>query len=86
MMSQVALAQYPLYIEITGWGWQSLCGDISSEGHCGALGEGPVGGPGKLLTPGPRTERGSRLSQGWEESEGKRHKEDEQTRADRAEG
>lgn len=64
-----------------------MCGDMSSEGHCGDLGEGPVGGPGKLLTPGPRTERGSRLSQGWEESgEGERHKEDGQMRADRAKG
>lgn len=85
MMSQVALAQYPLYIEITGWGQQSLCGDISSEGHCGALGECPVGGSGKLLAPGPRTERGSRLSQGWEESgEGERHR--KMGRREQAEG
>lgn len=57
--------------------------DISSEGHCGDLGEGPIGEPVKMLAPGPRTERGSRLSQGWGESgEGERHKEDGQTRAD----
>lgn len=64
--------------------------DISSEGHCGDLGEGPIGEPVKMLVPGPRTEgavgshRGGRNQEKARDTRktGRR----EQTRADRAEG